>query len=375
MHQRLVRDLQTVVACYHQPGPHERVDHAAMVVVGHHRVGIDVLAHRFAVGGRGDEAEQQRPGQRSLTGRQALVESLGSGGDGLTQPAGGDVALYGEDPTLTVGPRFGQREGQQRETTRFAAHVPQEELDQARLEPQARCACGLLDGGSQLVLGHGGDEVQPIFDPACEGGMDAERADVVGAQRDDDRGHLEPLDQRREELLRSLAWEAGGEELFHLVHHQHGGLVGSGHRGSHRSLRIMAGGEHSNAAARPAEAAGDAGANQGGLAAARRADHGEERGGGQTAQTGLDLTVASEVAVVVVHVVGDEPPVGAAGVGVSGRGDRTDQVGVLLEEPLLERHQFGTRRHAELVGQHSPGSLNGPERIALTAGAVQGQRQ
>ena len=128
-----------------------------------------------------------------------VVDLLGRLGDRAADAAGALVARHGEGATLAALPRLVQRVRQQRQGAGLALDLPNQQVDQARLQQQADLAGRTLDGGSQVGVAHGAQQVQAALDEAGEAGVGRELTEAVGAQRDDQRAALGVGGQGREE--------------------------------------------------------------------------------------------------------------------------------------------------------------------------------
>ena len=113
---------------------------------------------------------------------------------------------------------------------------------------------------------------------------------------------------------------------------------------------------------------GDAGAHQGGLAAARRTDDRQHAHFPQPVETGQQVALPTEEHVGVLHLVGEEPRVGTR------RGRRRqrllDESGILRQDRPLELDELRAGVHPELPRQHRPHLAQGPERLRLATGLV-----
>ena len=89
----------------------------------------------------------------------------------------------------------------------------------------------------------------------------------------------------------------------------------------------------------------------------------------QCLQPPVEFLLTSEVALRVVHPGGREPEVRALRTRRSER-DAGLQLGVLVEDRLLERGELGTRVQAELGGEQLPPAADGGQRIGLAPLAV-----
>ncbi len=171
--------------------------------------------------------------------RQGVVEAVGRAGDGTPDPAGGPVALDGQDVAVAATPRLGQRMGQQWKAAGLAFAVPHQQLHQPVLQAEPGQLCGLFDRLAERVTGQWGHQVQPLFGEATEPGLGAEAADVVAAHGHDHRRHLGGV---RGDTTAEAADDGGGmtqgEELLELVDHQDGGAVDLGDGGVHRPFGV-----------------------------------------------------------------------------------------------------------------------------------------
>ena len=137
--------------------------------------------------------------------------------------------------------------------------------------------------------------------------------------------------------------------------------------------RAGAGGHHADPAARVDHAGRNAGADQGGLAEPRRADHGEHVPGLQDVPAGLQVGVATEELLGVGDVVGAQPPVGAPAVPVRPGTPRDQQRVVLSQDRLLQRTQLRAGVDAQAFHEHRACLGDGSQCLALPAGLVLGR--
>ena len=86
--QRFVGQLDGVVVAGHQAGSDEQLDELFVFGVGGDRAAGDAAAHRFAVGGGRDQAQQQIAQQWPLLVGNLVVDLLGRLGDRAPDPAG-----------------------------------------------------------------------------------------------------------------------------------------------------------------------------------------------------------------------------------------------------------------------------------------------
>ena len=75
---------------------------------------------------------------------------------------------------------------------------------------------------------------------------------MVGAEGDDDRPDLEPLDQNVEELMRLAGRDIRCEELLELIDDHHGRRARRLEGGDQGGVRIPAGSEHGDRLSRAA---------------------------------------------------------------------------------------------------------------------------
>ncbi len=182
-----------------------------------------------------------------------------------------------------------------------------------------------------------------------------------------------PLGEGGEEPGSFAGVAAQRHRLFALVDDQHliRPRIADGGEGVHR---MGARRDDHHLATVAGQGCGHARSHQGRLAAARRPHHGQYPDRGQSAQALDDLGVAAEECVGVAHVVGDETRVRADGRRF-GAGLVRDQGGVLAQNGLFEGDQVRTGVDPQLGGQHRPGAVQGPQRLALAAGLVLGGRE
>ena len=79
---------------------------------------------------------------------------LGHGRDGPLDPAHRVVRLVGQDRPPPLFPQLLQQEGEQRQASRFLAHVAEDSLGQARLEFEPHLGRGGLDDLPEFPLVH-----------------------------------------------------------------------------------------------------------------------------------------------------------------------------------------------------------------------------
>ena len=159
-------------------------------------------------------------------GVHAAVELLGGLRHRAVDPAGGVVAVDGQGVALAAPPRLQQGVRQQRQGARVVAHLPDEEVHQARLEDQPGLCGRAGDGCAQRLLVQGADEVQAALDQPAEARVLGDLRQAVAAQGQDDRAPGGLLGQPLEEVAALLQVVAEREDLLGLVDGEHGARVG-----------------------------------------------------------------------------------------------------------------------------------------------------
>ena len=141
----LVGELERLVLSGHQPRLHEQRNHPVTVRIAEHGTARHSTAHRLTVERRGDQAQQDRPKRVALIGRQAVIQPVRGAGDGTADPSRAAIPVNGQRVGLAPGPRLDQRVGQQRQASRLALAVTNQQLDQSWLQTQPRQRGRLLD--------------------------------------------------------------------------------------------------------------------------------------------------------------------------------------------------------------------------------------
>ena len=145
------------------------------------------------------------------------AQSLRRSGDRTLHAARVAVAGDRQYATLATRPGLGECVREQRQRPRFVDDVAHEQIDEPRLEAEARLARRPFDGLAQLRLGHGPQEVQTIRHEAAQRGMRRCRPDVVGTQHDDDRARRRSRRDRIDEPVPGFGIGANREQLLGLV--------------------------------------------------------------------------------------------------------------------------------------------------------------
>ena len=142
-------------------------------------------------------------------------------GDGVADPAGGLVAVNGQGRSLATRPGLAQHVREQGKRGRLALHVTDQQVDQARLQPEAGPSGRAFDGAAQVGLVHRAQEVQALFEDPRDVGVRRQVAEVVGPQREhqgaaggDMRGQGSAV---ADPVLRVLAHR---DDLLGLIHHE-----------------------------------------------------------------------------------------------------------------------------------------------------------
>ena len=102
--QGLVGDLDDAVVAGDEPGADQPLDELVVGGVGGHGAPGHPAADALPIGARCDQAQHQVVDQRTLVGRDLLVERLGRLGDRPADAASGAVAVHGERASLAALP-------------------------------------------------------------------------------------------------------------------------------------------------------------------------------------------------------------------------------------------------------------------------------
>jgi hypothetical protein len=187
----------------------------------HRRVGLAVA----------DQAQHDRPDQRSVRLGYPVVGALGQPGDGTVHAAGLVVGGEGEAVVLAPLPQLEQGGGQQRQRAGLALDVGDQRVGQRRLDAQPDAAGGQLDGAPQLGGLHRTDKDVVGGEPLGECRVGGEATIEVGAGRGHHDGSAVWIVRRAGEQVREavslLVRFAGGEQLLQLVDDQEQSLVGA----------------------------------------------------------------------------------------------------------------------------------------------------
>ena len=287
--------------------------------------------------------------------------------------AGGPVAVNGQGVALAVAPRLLQGVGQQRKCTGVVADLPDEQVDQARLEDQPGLLHGTGDCFAQGLLVESADQVQAAFDQAAEAGVLGDLRQAVAAQGQDHRPAAGLLGNPLEEVTTLPRVLAEREDLLRLVDGEHGARVGVVGQGGQRPDRPATRRDDHDPVLALAQGRQYAGAHDRGLAGAGRPHESDERAVGERAQTRLHVTVAAEEPLGVIDVVRLEPLPGALRRPPPRLGD--EEAGVLRQDRLLEGHHLRRRIDAELLGQHCAELPQGAQCFALGPRLVLRERE
>jgi hypothetical protein len=125
------------------------------------------MSHRIAVVNNLDQAQEQRPSHRPLRVGERVVQPLRRGRYRAPHSARVAVPRDGQHPALAPRPCLRQGVGQQGQGTRLVHHVPNQQVDQPRLQAQPGLRRWSLDRLSQLRLGHRPQEVEAVLHHAA----------------------------------------------------------------------------------------------------------------------------------------------------------------------------------------------------------------
>ena len=318
--QRLVGDLDGALADGDEAAVGQRREH-----VGHVLVALQVelgersaAAHRRLALALADQAQHDGAHERLASVRDAGVRALGQPRDRAVHAARLAVGGQGERVVLPLLPELEQGGGQERQRARLALHVVDQRVGQLRLHPQPHTAGGQLDGSAQLRGLHRADQHLVRAQQLSELRVGGEAPVEVGAQRDHhDRATLWIGGRAGEHVGEGGALAvgaAGGEELLELVDGQEEAPAGrqrveslgerilrSGNEHAAKLLQRPLAGAHEHAPPAPAagqhafgEGRDETGAEDGRLAAARRADDAEEAGADEAGDELGDEPLAAE---------------------------------------------------------------------------------
>ncbi|ANZ40640.1 hypothetical protein BBK82_36205 [Lentzea guizhouensis] len=199
-----------------------------------------------------DQAQEHLARLGLLVRVKSCVGGFRGVGDGTGDAAALVVAAQGEGVAAFAPPGLEQGVADVGEDAGFAGGVGDEAGDESGLERAADLDGGLGDGPAQLVGGHGADEDLGVLDGPGEVGVAGAVAVEVGSHADD--GLLRACGDLRDELVAV----GEGEDLLELVDDEEVVL----------RRRVVGGGGDQRAVA----VGEQAGAQQGGLAGAGRAD-------------------------------------------------------------------------------------------------------
>ena len=333
--QRLVRDLDGAVGDRQQAAVGEPLRDLGELRL--EAVERDPPAHDGAV--RTLVAQpQQEPARRRLGGRVEREERvLRQPGDRALDAAASRVGGEPQVPPVARAPQLEQRRREQRQGAWLVLDVAQQRVDQLGLDAQPDPLGGALDRAPQLLARHRAHQHVVGADQARQLRISGAAPVEVGAHREHDGGvrSHEQIDEPGPLVLVT----AGREQLLELIDHQKAPSLAAESLGRAPQLaqRLLAGADQR---LRPVVAAGQHAARQrrqqpgsdhGGLAAARRADDGEQRRADEPRDQLGDEPLAPEEVRGVVGVEGRQPLVRA--------GDR--RLIVLRRETLADDLELG----------------------------------
>ncbi len=306
-----------------------------------------------------DQPQQDAPGDLGLLRGEPAVQLLGGAGEGAVDTACHPVGGQGQGAALAAAPGLQQGVGHQRQSAGFLGDVLDDLRGQRALDDQPGGRGGPDDRRTQLGRSHGAEEEGGVPDRGGERAMLGAAAEEVRPHRDHHpqpalrphRGHHQveeggPLGRIR----------AQGEEFLELVDHDDRvtGFPARRQRIGVRGRRAWPRGEDPDgrrSAPRrilSAQRGDQPRAQQGGLAAAGRAHHGDHAVGAHAlGQLGHEL-VAPEEQILIAGFEAGQPPVG--GVRVVGIRLRCGHV-LGRRVPALLPHP-GVRAARPHEGQH-----------------------
>ena len=159
---------------------------------------------------------------------QLSVGTLGESGDGGLEAARAGIGGERERATLPTCPQLCQRGRQQGQGAWRSERVIDESVRKTDVQEQARARGGSFDGASQLGCCGGADQQGRVGGRLGQLRVVTQVADVVGAERDHDRGGgvgLDQAEQRRDEGLALRGVVTHGPELLELVNDDDGSLA------------------------------------------------------------------------------------------------------------------------------------------------------
>ena len=275
--EHFVGDLGGAVAEGQQPRLGEpleqRLDLLARSVLGHELAHRDAPARVLDPLAELGQAHEDAAQERVALDRDRFDNRVGRLGNGQRDAAALAVALDGQRAPVAVLPGDPQRVREQGQRPGLAGHVAHDQLDQAGVEPQAGEARGLDHGALELVVVHRPEQHLVLRHRAGQVRVIGHLAVEVGAHGDQHRRaqREQAVDERpaaiavvtkRVELLELV----DDDELVRVVGHVELGRGARDH--DRRAVELLdLAREHRRH---------DTGAHDGGLAAARRADDGEQ---------------------------------------------------------------------------------------------------
>ena len=239
---------------------------------------------------------------------QSDVQGLGRLRDRTSDAARGLVAGDGQGAALVAEPGLAQRVGEERKSAGLAFDLPDQQVGQPVLEDEPVLARGRLDGLAQRHRRHRAEQEQAPLDQHGQPRGVAARSPVWSARRaSTTRPRTVWATRASKNRPRSSSSLAQGEGLLGLVDEHD--RVRSHSGGGERVHRVAARGEHDRVGAVASKRRGQPGAQQGGLAAARRSDDGQQPDRGQPLQAAPRLVLAAEERLRVLLAVRREPGV------------------------------------------------------------------
>ena len=169
--ERLVRHLDRLGPGAHEARLGEHREHLVARGIRSQVLRRHPPADRAAIGSQRHQSKEDPAARHPLVGVHRLVETVGGLRDRARDAAGRLVAGDRERGALAAEPGLDERVRQVGECAGLARGIPEDDLGEAGLEPQAGTARRLLDGLAQRRRRHRADEVDALRDERGEVGM------------------------------------------------------------------------------------------------------------------------------------------------------------------------------------------------------------